>query len=80
MLMNTAELLIYLIENIKDPVDGIEEEEADGEDDPGVGVDDVDVADLRHGRLDDGGSAPQRVHHLRLARRPVCKNTLILLY
>ena len=41
-------------EHVKAPVSDVEEEEGDGEDEPGVLVDDVDVFDLRndglHGR------------------------------
>lgn len=40
--------ILNLINDIKDPVYGIEDPEANREDDPGVGVYHVHVSDLRH--------------------------------
>lgn len=59
------------VEDVEDPVDGVEDKEADGENDAGVGIDYVHVADFRDGRLDDGSSSPQSVNHLGLPCRSI---------
>lgn len=52
------------LQNVEDPVAGVERRKAHRKDDPRVLVDHVDVLDLRDGRLDDGRAAPDRVQHL----------------
>lgn len=53
---------------VETPVDGVEQEVRDGEDDPRVLVDLVDVLDARHGGPDGACAPPQRLKDARPPR------------